>query len=270
MPLWLSESDACPAACGSVDATAKAGGLATDWHADDYVFRGSIVGPITGTDVAETQKGFNLLGAYPDIDRGVYGFTLDPQNPYRVFWFERWTGTMTGAIKIGSLITLPPTQRKIETPARQLLTDGTAARPCSRPRPPPKARAARAGLRSVRLRLGSAAWGRPPKDEESPALSHQIHITSVIFNPEGKVIYETISPPVDRFEGNTKGAGAVFGLLAGAGLQLPTAVGDAVLVAQQKLNTNLLRGVFGKTWSNEEDIPAWWKSQARGGEANDM
>ena len=145
-------------------------------------FRGSIVGPITGTDVAETQKGFNLLGAYPDIDRGVYGYTADPQNPFRVFWFERWTGTMTGPIKIGSLITLPPTQQKVETP---------------------------------------------------------IHVTSVVFNPEGEVpchlaarspflaraiarplrrqvVYETISPPLDRFEGNTKGAGAVFGLLYGA------------------------------------------------------
>ena len=52
-----------------VAATADGGGLATDYHAEDYVFRGSIVGPITGVDVAATQKGFNLLGAYPDIDR---------------------------------------------------------------------------------------------------------------------------------------------------------------------------------------------------------
>ena len=40
------------------------GGLATDYHASDYIFRGSIVGPITGEDVAETQADFNLLGAY--------------------------------------------------------------------------------------------------------------------------------------------------------------------------------------------------------------
>ena len=47
------------------------------YYADDYVFRGSIVGPITGRDVAETQKGFNLLGAYPDIDRAP----APPMNP---------------------------------------------------------------------------------------------------------------------------------------------------------------------------------------------
>ena len=39
-----------------VAATESNGGLAVDWHADDYVFRGSIVGPISGIDVAETQK----------------------------------------------------------------------------------------------------------------------------------------------------------------------------------------------------------------------
>jgi hypothetical protein len=82
------------------------------FFADDYVFRGSIVGPISRRDVAETQKSFNLLGAYPDIDRGIFGLTQDPQNPYRVFFFERWTGTNTGSIKIGSFLTLPATGKR--------------------------------------------------------------------------------------------------------------------------------------------------------------
>ena len=43
------------------------------------------------------------------------------------------------------------------------------------------------------------------------------------------------------FEGNTKGSGAVFGLLAGAGLQLPASVGDPALMLQQRLNTDLLK-----------------------------
>lgn len=196
-----------------IAASEVGGGLATTWHADDYVFRGSVVGPITGRDVAETQEGFNLLGAYPDIDRGIFGYTIDPQNPFRCLFFERWTGTMTGSIKIGSLLTLPPTGKRIETP---------------------------------------------------------IHMSSVIWNPEGKVVYECISPPLDRFEGNTKGSGAVFGLLAGAGLQLPAGVGDPVLMLQQRFNTDLLSGIFGKTWSREEDIPKWWKSKAKGADPNDM
>ena len=196
-----------------VDAATANGGIATDYHAADYVFRGSIVGPITGHDVAATQEGFNLLGAYPDIDRGIFGYTIDPQNPYRCMFFERWTGTMTGSIKIGSLVTLPPTQKRIETP---------------------------------------------------------IHVSSVVWNPEGKVVYESISPPTDRFEGNTKGAGAVFGLLFGAGLQLPSQIGDGALMLQQRLATDVLQGAFGKTWSSEEEVPAWWKSKSKGADPNDL
>jgi len=189
------------------------GGLATHYHASDYMFRGSIVGPITGADVAETQSDFNLLGAYPDIDRGIFGYTLDPQNPYRCLFFERWTGTCTGSIKIGSLLTLPPSGKRIETP---------------------------------------------------------IHVSSVTWNPEGKVVYECISPPVDRFEGNTKGSGAVFGLLSGAGLALPADIGSPVLMFGQRFNTDLLGGLLGKTWSSEDKIATWWKSKAKGADPTDM
>ena len=196
-----------------IAATAASTQAAPEFHAGDYVFRGSIVGPITAKDVAATQKGFNLLGAYPDIDRGIFGLTIDPKNPYRCFFFERWTGTNTGSIKIGSLLTLPPTGKSVETP---------------------------------------------------------IHISSIVWNPEGKIVYESISPPVDRFEGNTKGSGAVFGLLAGAGLQLPAAVGDGALMLQQRLNTDLLSGIFGRTWSRDAEVPAWWKSKAKGADPNDI
>ena len=58
------------------------------YYADDYIFRGSIIGPITNQDVIDTQSGFNVAEAYPDQDRGVFGFTLDPNNPYRCFFFE--------------------------------------------------------------------------------------------------------------------------------------------------------------------------------------
>jgi len=195
-----------------VVASASSGQTAAEFHADDYVFRGSVVGPITAKDVADTQKGFNLLGAYPDLDRGIFGYTVDPQNPYRCLFFERWTGTNKGSIKIGDFITLPSTGKRVELP---------------------------------------------------------IHISSVVWNPEGKIVYEIVSSPVDRFEGNTKGSGAVFGLLAGAGLQLPSQVGDLSLVLQQRFNTDLLGGIFGKTWSAEESIPNWWKSKAKGADPND-
>jgi len=182
------------------------------YYADDYIFRGSIIGPITNQDVIDTQSGFNVADAYPDLDRGLFGFQVDPNNPYRCFFFERWTGTHTGVIKLGPLITIPATNRRIETP---------------------------------------------------------LHITSITWNPEGKIAYQSISPPVDRFEGNTKGAGAVFGLLVGAGVDSgPASVGLPTLMLQQKLVQ--ATGLFGKQWSDEEQIPKWWKSSARGADPNDL
>jgi hypothetical protein len=157
------------------------------------------------------RQGFNIPGAYPDLDRGIFGFTLDPDNPYRCFFFERWTATNTGEIKLGPL-TLPPTGRKVEIP---------------------------------------------------------LHVTSITWNPEGKIIYTSISPPVDRFEGNTKGAGATIGLLVGAGVNSgPPSVGLPTLMLQQKVVQ--LLGIFGKQWSDEADVPQWWKSKARGADPNDM
>ena len=180
------------------------------YYAEDYVFRGSIIGPITNQDVIDTQSGFNVAGAYPNLDRGVFGFTVDPNNPYRCFFFERWTGTHTGTITLGSLIKIPASNKRIETP---------------------------------------------------------LHITSITWNPEGRIVYQSISPPVDRFEGNTKGAGAVFGLLVGAGVDSgPASVGLPTLMLQQKLVQ--ASGLFGKQWSDEAKIPRWWKSAARGADPN--
>lgn len=190
-----------------------------DYLADDYVFRGSVVGPIRKQDVIDTQKGFNLREAYPDLDRGVFGFTIDPNNPYRCFFFERWTGTNKVGVKLGP-ISFPPTNNHVECP---------------------------------------------------------MHITSVTWNPEGKIMYESISPPLDRFEGNTMGGGAVFGLLVGGGVDggkgalfgSGAAPGSWPLIWQQQLN-QLAGGFFGKAFSDEADIPDWWKSRARGGEPTDM
>ena len=84
---------------------------------------------------------------------------------------------------------------------------------------------------------------------------------------DGKIVYQAISPPVDRFEGNTKGAGAIFGLLNGAGIDQGTpAVGSPWLMLQQRL----ANGRLGKLWSDEDRIPAWWRSAARGADPNDI
>jgi hypothetical protein len=177
----------------------------------EYVFRGPIVGPITGEEVARTQQGFRIQDAYPDFQRRPFGFTIDPDNPYRCYFMERWEGTNTGSLKIGPL-TVPPTNNQVQVPT---------------------------------------------------------HILSVNWTPQGKIIYSCLSSPLDRFEGTTKGAGAVFGLLSGAGVGVTSvSPGDNFLRLQQRFFQST--GAFGRTWSKEEEIPSWWKSKARGADPNDL
>merc|ERR1719215_1205558 len=108
------------------------------------------------------------------------------------------------------------------------------------------------------LNLVQSQWMRLKKSIKLPT-----HIMSVHFNREGQIRYACLSSPLDRFEGNSQGAGAVFGLLAGAGLEgAGGSIGDTFFRFQQRLSNAL--GVFGRSWSEEEKIPSWWKSQSRG------
>lgn len=94
------------------------------FYDDEYVFRGSVVGPITGQEVKRTQKGFNILDAYPDLETRPFGFTIDPDNPYRCYYMERWEGTNTGPLQIGSL-NLPPTNNQVQLPTHMMSVNWT-------------------------------------------------------------------------------------------------------------------------------------------------
>lgn len=192
-------------------ATTKSYEERNSYLSEDYVFRGPIIGPITFADVQNTQQGFNIQDAFPNLETRPFGFSIDPDNPYRCYYFERWEGTNTNNVKIGP-IDLPATNNDVKLPT---------------------------------------------------------HIMSVHWTPDQKIKYTCLSSPLDRFEGNTKGAGAIFGLLVGAGLDSGNAsVGNGFLRFQQRLFHAI--GGFGRNWSLEEDIPSWWKSKARGADPNDV
>jgi hypothetical protein len=180
------------------------------FYDDEYVFRGSIIGPITGKEVERTQKTFRVEDGYPDLKRRPFGFTIDPDNPYRCYFMERWEGTNAGDMKVGPQ-DLPATNNKVKLPT---------------------------------------------------------HVMSLNWTPEGTIIYACLSSPLDRFEGSTSGAGAVYGLLAGAGVKVPSpSPGSLTLRFQQRLIHAL---GFGRNWSIEDEIPDWWKSNARGADGNDL
>lgn len=89
-------------------------------------------------------------------------------------------------------------------------------------------------------------------------------VYSVVWAPNGKIIYEQVGSPVDRHEGNTQGKAAVFGLLHTAGLELPAQPGSSQLRLIQRLGHFLGNG---RSWSL--DVPAWWTSRSRGADPTD-
>ena len=186
----------------------------SDWYSKDYIFRGPVIGPINRADLIKANVAFGLETAFPDLERHAFGHCVDPENPYRCLYFERWTATHTGDLKLPKLPAAPATGRRSTSPAFPF---------------------------------------------------------SVVWNPDGRVIYEHLGPAVDRFEGNTKGKVAVFGLLETAGVPLDVSVGNPLLVFAQKANAFLdFDGTAIPAYSEPEDVPSWWKSEAVGGEVNDV
>lgn len=186
--------------------------IPNEYYSNEYVFRGPIVGPFNRDDLVATNTAFGLETAFPDLERHSFGFTLDPENPFRCLFFERWKATHTGTLAIpGIPLECPPS-----------------------------------GHRSL-----------------SPVMPF-----SITFDVDGKIMYETLTTAVDRFEGNTKGKVAVFGLLETAGLSLDNNIGDPLLIGQQKWKW-VTKGP-AQTYSKPENVPRWWKSKCVAAEKNDM
>lgn len=88
-----------------------------DYYSSDYVFRGPVVGPLSRKDLLETNKNFELDKSFPDLERQAFGFSVDPENPFRVLCFERWKGTHTGEFAPNGLgLELPATGNRMVTP----------------------------------------------------------------------------------------------------------------------------------------------------------
>lgn len=189
---------------------------AQSWELDesiydaDYVLRGPVIGPINRADLRGSQTGLGLKEAFPDIRIDTFGYTVDPENPYRCFYFQRWRATHTADLDAYGDI-FPATNTEAEMP---------------------------------------------------------VSVFSVVWTPEGKIIYEQVGAVVDRLEGNTAGKAAVFGLLHTAGLKLEASPGSLVFRLIQRLGHAL--GGRGRSWSREDDIPSWWVSKSRGADDSDQ
>ena len=72
------------------DALARGDAVDESTYAADYVLRGPVIGPITRADLAASQNGLGLRAAFPHLRITSFGHTIDPENPYRCFFFQRW------------------------------------------------------------------------------------------------------------------------------------------------------------------------------------
>ncbi|GFH55689.1 hypothetical protein CTEN210_12165 [Chaetoceros tenuissimus] len=161
-------------------------------------------------DLKEAQKGLGLIDAFPNVKVDTFGYTVDPENPYRCFYFQRWRAVMEGDLDAYGTI-YPINGDEMET---------------------------------------------------------QVSTFSVVFNPEGKIVYEQVGAVVDRLEGNTQGKAAVFGLLHTAGLKLKASPGDAVFGFIQRFGHVV--GGMGRSWSRKKDLPKWWVSPSRGADGTEQ
>ena len=194
-----------------IESTQTMGGdrLDESIYDEKYVLRGPVIRPINRADLAGSQKGLGLRAAFPNVQIDTFGYTVDPENPYRVFYFQRWRAVHEYDLDAYGDV-FPATGTEAEMP---------------------------------------------------------VSVFSVVWTPEGKIIYEQVGAVVDRLEGNTEGKAAVFGLLHTAGLKLNANPGDFLFQIIQRIGHAI--GGRGRSWSREEDIPSWWVSKSRGADPTD-
>ena len=75
----------------------------------------SVIGPINRKDLTKDQAGLGLMGAFPDIEIDTFGYTIDPENPYRCLYFQRWRATHSQDMNVYGTI-YPATGMEMETP----------------------------------------------------------------------------------------------------------------------------------------------------------
>lgn len=71
------------------------------------VFRGPVIGPLNKADYLQTLGTFRIYEAFPDISPNAFGFTVDPDDPLRVWFLVRNSGTNTGPLGLGLGIKWP-------------------------------------------------------------------------------------------------------------------------------------------------------------------
>jgi len=172
---------------------------------DDFVFKAKIVGPLNKKDYIYTM---NKLKPHTgiDVEPNAFGFTVDPANPLRVFFFVRVTGKHKRPWKYADAAfveAIEPTNAEVKLPTEVAIAE---------------------------------------------------------FTPEGKCKFFSVGNVIYPFEGNSKGLGAIFGLLVAIGrLDIIKPGLDDNLRSFANWFAHTFPDTFGYVNSRSEDIPTWFK-----------
>merc|ERR1712038_1562035 len=88
---------------------AALGSLKPELLADDFQFVFPVVGPLTKTEFCTIFSSFKVHDAFPNGIGNYFGFTVDPVEPNRVWFFARGEAKHEGMLRLGK-IEYPPTQ----------------------------------------------------------------------------------------------------------------------------------------------------------------
>lgn len=69
--------------------------LKPEFLADDFVFRGGVVGPLNKADYVDTMEKLGVYRAF-NLEPNAFGFTVDPSDPLTVRFFVRNRGCHVG------------------------------------------------------------------------------------------------------------------------------------------------------------------------------
>eukprot|EP00640_Fibrocapsa_japonica_P002548 CAMPEP_0113944166 /NCGR_PEP_ID=MMETSP1339-20121228/30680_1 /TAXON_ID=94617 /ORGANISM="Fibrocapsa japonica" /LENGTH=254 /DNA_ID=CAMNT_0000949253 /DNA_START=16 /DNA_END=780 /DNA_ORIENTATION=- /assembly_acc=CAM_ASM_000762 len=85
-----------------------------DAFSDEFIFRGPFIGPLNKKDYFQTMDAFEIYKAIPDINPNAWGFSIDPNDPNRVWLMVRNTGTFTGQPILPNAMNLKPNGAKLQ------------------------------------------------------------------------------------------------------------------------------------------------------------
>lgn len=85
-------------------------------HAEDFVFRAGVVGPLNKKDYLTTMGKLGICEAF-DMESNAFGFCVDPDEPLAVRFFVRYTGKQVKPWAIqGTPINIPVQSQPIQGP----------------------------------------------------------------------------------------------------------------------------------------------------------